>query len=278
MSDDNPGNVELSQDDKDNTSNSLGVCNYLLVAASALIVLAFFPFSLCCALKVLQEYERGIVLRLGRVVSNHPKGPGLVFVFPCIDELRIVDIRTFYYDIQPQKVLTKDSMTVTVDAVVYARLINARQGALSGNIPLLTGRWTATALCKVLASKTLTEILSERKQITEFLQKTLFKTAYRRGVQIERVEIKNVRLPPEMQRAMAVEAETAREAKAKVISADGEMKASRALKKAADVMNMSPAALKLRYIQTLHNIAAENNKTIVFPLPAGLLSCLAQTR
>lgn len=269
--------VQISEVDSAEKTEGLGLCGYILTALSVVILVAFFPLSLCCSLKVLQEYERGIILRLGKVVPK-TKGPGLVLVLPCIDELRMVDIRTFFYDIQPQKVLTRDSMTVTVDAVVYAKIHNVRQGALSGNIPLLTGRWAATALCKVLGSKSLTEILGDREQITNTLKKTLYKSAYRRGVVIERVEIKNVQMPVEMQRAMAVEAETTREAKAKVIAADGEIRASKALKDAACVMDQSPAALKLRYIQTLHNIAAERNNTVVVPIPMGLLRRLAGRR
>lgn len=267
------------KDDRREADGDIGCCGYILMAISVFILIIFFPFSLICSLKVVQEYERAVIFRLGRVVSGGAKGPGLFFLFPCVDTFKSVDLRTFSYDIPPQEILTKDSVTVAVDAVIYARIFDATMSIINiENAHDSTKLLAATTLRNVMGTKTLSEILSDREHISNFMQTSLDDATDPWGVKVERVEIKDVRLPVQMQRAMAAEAESAREARAKVIAAEGEMKASRSLKEAADVMNESPSALQLRYLQTLNSIAAERNSTIIFPLPIDMISTMVNRR
>ncbi|XP_041368263.1 mechanosensory protein 2-like isoform X5 [Gigantopelta aegis] len=230
------------------------------------------PFSLCLCMKVVQEYERAVIFRLGRLLSGGAKGPGLFFIIPCMDQYTKVDMRTVSFDVPPQEVLTKDSVTVAVDAVVYYRVQNATMSITNVEDSNRSTRLlSATTLRNVLGTKNLAEILSERESISHLMQTSLDEATDPWGVKVERVEVKDVRLPVQLQRAMAAEAEATREARAKVIAAEGEQKASRALKEAADVLSESPAALQLRYLQTLNTISAEKNSTIIFPLPIDLL-------
>ncbi|XP_067661989.1 mechanosensory protein 2-like isoform X4 [Haliotis asinina] len=223
-------------------------------------------------MKVVQEYERAVIFRLGRLVSGGAKGPGLFFIIPCMDSYTKVDLRTVSFDVPPQEVLTRDSVTVAVDAVVYYRVQNATMSITNVEDSNRSTRLlAATTLRNVLGTKNLSEILSERESISHLMQSSLDEATDPWGVKVERVEVKDVRLPVQLQRAMAAEAEAAREARAKVIAAEGEQKASRALKEAADVITESPAALQLRYLQTLNTISAEKNSTIIFPLPIDLL-------
>lgn len=260
------------KDERTQPDGDIGCCGYVLMFFSIVILIIFFPFSLICSLKVVQEYERAVIFRLGRVVSGGAKGPGLFFLLPCVDTFKSVDLRTFSYDIPPQEILSRDSVTVAVDAVIYARIFDATMSIINvenahGSTKLLA----ATTLRNVLGTKQLSEILSDRETIAHQMQSTLDEATDPWGVKVERVEVKDVRLPVQMQRAMAAEAESSREARAKVIAAEGEMKASRSLKEAADVMSESPAALQLRYLQTLNSIAAEKNSTIIFPLPIDMI-------
>ncbi|CAG5115501.1 unnamed protein product, partial [Candidula unifasciata] len=221
---------------------------------------------------VVQEYERAVIFRLGRLVSGGAKGPGLFFIIPCMDSYTKVDLRTVSFDVPPQEVLTRDSVTVAVDAVVYYRVQNATMSITNVEDSNRSTRLlAATTLRNVLGTKNLSEILSDRENISHVMQSNLDECADPWGIRVERVEIKDVRLPVQLQRAMAAEAEAAREARAKVIAAEGEQKASRALKEAADIMIQSPAALQLRYLQTLNTISAEKNSTIIFPLPIDIL-------
>lgn len=227
---------------------------------------------MCLSIKVVQEYERAVIFRLGRLVSGGAKGPGLFFIIPCIDSYTKVDMRTVSFDVPPQEVLTKDSVTVAVDAVVYYRIQNAAMSITNVEDSNRSTRLlAATTLRNVLGTKNLSEILSDRESISHIMQTSLDEATDPWGVKVERVEVKDVRLPVQLQRAMAAEAEAAREARAKVIAAEGEQKASRALKEAADVMAESPAAIQLRYLQTLNTISAEKNSTIIFPLPIDLM-------
>lgn len=199
------------------------------------------------------------------------RGPGIFFVIPCIDTYTKVDLRTVSFDVPPQEILSKDSVTVAVDAVVYYRISNATIAITNvADYGRSTRLLAATTLRNVLGTKNLSEILSEREAISHTMQSSLDEATDPWGVKVERVEVKDVRLPVQMQRAMAAEAEAARDARAKVIAAEGEQKASRALKEAADVISESPSALQLRYLQTLSTIAAEKNSTIVFPIPMEL--------
>ncbi|XP_064119711.1 mechanosensory protein 2-like isoform X12 [Macrobrachium nipponense] len=225
--------------------------------------------------KVVQEYERAVIFRLGRLLKGGAKGPGIFFVVPCLDSYRKVDLRTVSFDVPPQEVLSKDSVTVSVDAVVYYRVSNPMAAVCNiSDFSHSTRLLAATTLRNVLGTKNLAEILSERESISHNMQSSLDEATDPWGVKVERVEIKDVRLPVQLQRAMAAEAEAAREARAKVIAAEGEQRASRALKEAAEVINESPAALQLRYLQTLSQISAEKNSTIIFPLPIDLISNL----
>ncbi|KAG0421532.1 hypothetical protein HPB47_002582, partial [Ixodes persulcatus] len=221
---------------------------------------------------IVQEYERAVIFRLGRLVEGGAKGPGLFFIIPCIDTYCKVDLRTVSFDVPPQEILSKDSVTVAVDAVVYYRISNATICITNvEDYGHSTRLLAATTLRNVLGTKNLSEILSERESISHVMQASLDEATDSWGVKVERVEIKDVRLPVQLQRAMAAEAEAAREARAKVIAAEGEQKAARSLKEAAEVIAESPSALQLRYLQTLTSIAAEKNSTIVFPLPLELM-------
>ncbi|BFZ05926.1 hypothetical protein BsWGS_08965 [Bradybaena similaris] len=251
----------------------IGFCGTALWFVSLVLVVVTFPLSMVFCLQVVREYERAVIFRLGRLLSGGAKGPGLFFILPCIDIYRKVDLRIVTFDVPPQEVLTKDSVTVAVDAVVYYRVFNPILSITGAeNSGYSTRLLAATTLRNVLGTKCLSEILSDREHISRAMQESLDEGTDPWGVKVERVEVKDVRLPVQLQRAMAAEAESAREARAKVIAAEGEQKASRALKEAADIITQSPAALQLRYLQTLTTIAAEKNSTIIFPLPVDLLT------
>uniref|UniRef100_A0A8C9RKM8 Stomatin n=1 Tax=Scleropages formosus TaxID=113540 RepID=A0A8C9RKM8_SCLFO len=248
--------------------SNIGVCGCLLVFVSLLLMLVTLPISIWMSIKIVKEYERAIIFRLGRILRGGAKGPGLFFIIPCTDSFINVDMRTITFDIPPQEVLTKDSVTISVDGVVYYRVQNATLAVANiTNADAATRLLAQTTLRNVLGTKNLAEILSDREEIAHSMQSSLDEATDDWGIKVERVEIKDVKLPQQLQRAMAAEAEAAREARAKVIAAEGEMNASRALKEAATVIAESPSALQLRYLQTLNTIAAEKNSTIIFPLP-----------
>lgn len=253
-------------------TTELGPCSYVLIFFSILLLIVTFPFSLCISLKVVQEYERAVIFRLGRIKSSKAQGPGLFFVLPCVDTFIKVDLRTFTFNIPPQEILTKDSVTVVVDAVIYARIYDATMATVNVvDARASTNLLGATTMRTTLGTVGLSELLSDRDRIDAHMQTTLDQVTHEWGIKVERVEIKDVRLPIQMQRAMAAEAEAHREARAKVIAAEGEMKASRSLKEASDVLSESPISMQLRYLQTLHSIAEEHNSTIIFPLPIDML-------
>ncbi|XP_076342676.1 band 7 protein AGAP004871-like isoform X2 [Tachypleus tridentatus] len=254
-------------------STGLGFCGWILTALSFVLFLATLPLSLFICIKVVQEYERAVIFRLGRLLHGGSKGPGIFFILPCIENYTKVDLRTLTFDVPPQEVLTKDSVTVSVDAVVYYRVHNATVSVANvENAHHSTRLLAQTTLRNMLGTHDLHQILADREHISNSMQSVLDECTDAWGIKVERVEIKDVRLPVQLQRAMAAEAEAAREARAKVIAAEGEQKASRALKEAADVISQSPAALQLRYLQTLNTISAEKNSTILFPLPIDFLS------
>merc|ERR1719193_261790 len=249
------------------------MCGWLLSGISWVLVIFTLPFSLCVCFKVVQEYERAVIFRLGRLLEGGAKGPGIFFVLPCIESYQKVDLRTSVIDIPPQEVLTKDSVTVSVDAVVYYRVSNATVSVANvENAHHSTRLLAQTTLRNILGTKNLHEILSDRESIAGSMQIVLDEATHDWGIKVERVEIKDARLPVQLQRAMAKEAEAARDARAKVIAAEGEQKASRALREASDVIAKSSSALQLRYLQTLTNISAEKNSTIIFPLPIDIIS------
>ncbi|CAG5133552.1 unnamed protein product, partial [Candidula unifasciata] len=250
-----------------------GCCAIILTLLSYILVILFFPFSLCATIKVVQEYERAVIFRLGRLLPGGAKGPGIFFVMPCIEEYSKVDLRTVSFDVPPQEVLTRDSVTVSVDAVVYYRIFSPTVSVANvENAASSTQLLAQTTLRNALGTQNLTEILSNRVHISAQMQVALDEATEKWGIKVERVEIKDVRLPTQLQRAMAAEAEAARDARAKVIAAEGEQRASVALRQAADVISTAPAALQLRYLQTLSSISAEKNSTIIFPIPINLLN------
>jgi len=268
-----PGKTEKGEDKA--PSHSIGVCGWILFGISWLLVFVTLPFSLCAIIKVVQEYERAVIFRLGRLLSGGAKGPGIFFVLPCIESYQKVDLRTITLGVPPQEVLTKDSVTVSVDAVVYYRVSNATVSVANvENAHHSTRLLAQTTLRNILGTKNLHEILSDRESISGSMQTSLDEATTAWGIKVERVEIKDARLPVQLQRAMAAEAEAAREARAKVIAAEGEQKASRALREASEVISESSSALQLRYLQTLNSISAEKNSTIIFPLPIDMISSM----
>merc|ERR1719400_2038677 len=236
-----------------------------------LLVLITLPFSLCVCFKVVQEYERAVIFRIGRLLNGGAKGPGIFFVLPCIESYQKVDLRTITLGVPPQEVLTKDSVTVSVDAVVYYRVSNATVSVANvENAHHSTRLLAQTTLRNILGTKSLHEILSDRDSISGSMQSVLDEATSAWGIKVERVEIKDARLPVQLQRAMAAEAEAAREARAKVIAASGEAQAAQNLQQAGQVIKTS-SALHLRYMQALTSISRENNSTVIFPLPADVV-------
>ncbi|XP_034482286.1 band 7 protein AGAP004871 [Drosophila innubila] len=258
---------------KTSENDDMGCVELLATAISVLIMILTFPISVFICFKVVSEYERAVIFRMGRLRSGGARGPGVFFVLPCVDDYYPVDLRTVSFDVPPQEVLSKDSVTVTVDAVVYYRISDPLKAVIQvSNYSHSTRLLAATTLRNVLGTRNLSELLTERETISHTMQMSLDEATDPWGVKVERVEIKDVSLPTALQRAMAAEAEAAREARAKVIAAEGEMKSSRALKEASEIISASPSALQLRYLQTLSSISAEKNSTIIFPLPMELLT------
>jgi len=256
--------------DEDEDENR--VIGSVLTFLSYIIIILTLPLSIWGCVKVVQEYERAVIFRLGRLRSRKAKGPGLFLIIPCIDNYRCVDLRTGAFDVPPQEILTRDSVTISVDAVVYYQVSNPLAAVCNNDdYNRSTRLLAATTLRNVLGTKNLSEVLSERETIADSMQKILEEATDPWGVHVDRVELKDVRLPQQMQRAMAAEAEATRDARAKVIASEGEQKSSKALKEAADIIAQSPAALQLRYLQALHSISTEKNSTIIFPLPMEIM-------
>lgn len=252
-------------------------CETFLIMLSRFLFFALLPITIFSSIKIVKEYERAVIMRLGRISSKNAKGPGVFFILPCIDEMQVIDLRTITFDVAPQEILTKDSVTVTVDAVCYFRVFEPTTSVVNvQNARYSTQLLAATTLRNILGTKSLHEILREKDHISQMMQEVLDEATDYWGIKVERVELKDVRLPNNMQRAMATEAEATREARAKVISAEGEQKASLALKDAADTINQSPVALQLRYLQTLTHVSAEKNSTIIFPVPIEMMSQFAK--
>lgn len=229
------------------------------------VVLAF----LAAALRVLNEYERGVVFRLGRVIGA--KGPGLIILIPIIDKMKKVDLRTITLDVPPQDVITKDNVSVKVSAVVYLRVIDATRAVIDvENFLFATSQLSQTTLRSVCGQGELDYLLAERDKINDKIQSILDSDTEPWGVKVSKVEVKEIDLPDEMKRAMAKQAEAERERRSKIINADGEFQAARKLADAAQIISVSPAALQLRYLQTLREVAAENNSTTLFPVPIDL--------
>ncbi|XP_017482891.1 PREDICTED: band 7 protein AGAP004871-like [Rhagoletis zephyria] len=224
----------------------MGCVEIIATAISIIVMVLTFPISVFVCFKVVSEYERAVIFRMGRLRSGGARGPGVFFVLPCVDDYCKVDLRTVSFDVPPQEVLSKDSVTVTVDAVVYYRISDPLKAVIQvSNYSHSTRLLAATTLRNVLGTRNLSELLTERETISHTMQVSLDEATDPWGVKVERVEIKDVSLPTALQRAMAAEAEAAREARAKVIAAEGEMKSSRALKEASEIISASPSALQV---------------------------------
>jgi regulator of protease activity HflC (stomatin/prohibitin superfamily) len=226
------------------------------------------------SIKILNEYERGVIFRLGKLLPQ-PKGPGLILVFAPIDRMARVGLRTVVLDVPPQDVITRDNVSVKVNAVVYFRVIDPRRAIVEvENYNYATSQLAQTTLRSVLGQVELDDLLSRREHLNQELQQILDLRTDPWGVKVSAVEVKHVDLPPDMQRAMARQAEAEREKRAKIIHASGELEASTQLAQAATVIASEPMTITLRYLQTLTEIAAEKNSTIIFPLPIELLNVL----
>lgn len=239
----------------------------------ALVVLLFLVFS---AIRILREYERAVVFRLGRLYKA--KGPGLIFLIPFIDTMERIDTRVLTHDVPPQDIITRDNVSVKVNAVVYSRVVDSIKAVVEvENYLYATSQLAQTKLRDVLGQVELDDLLSNRDEINNRLQSTLDEQTDPWGIKVSTVELKHVDLPPEMVRAMAKQAEAERERRAKIISAEGEMQAAAKLAEAAKVLSQDPAALQLRYLQTLIEIAGSNHSsTTIFPIPIDLMSSWAK--
>jgi len=249
----------------------MGFLSSLGVGTIFLLVLVFILFT--SSVKVVQEYERGVIFRLGRLMGA--KGPGLFFIIPGIDRMMKIDLRVITMVVDPQEVITRDNVTVKVNAVVYFKVVDPNMAVVKVmDYIRATSQVCQTTLRSVLGQSDLDTLLSQRDQINGRLQQIIDEQTEPWGVKVSVVEVKDVELPQSMQRAMAKQAEAEREKRAKVIHAQGEFDASARLADAADQLNRSPAALQLRYMQTLTEIAVEKNSTIIFPLPIDILTGL----
>ena len=232
-----------------------------------IIVLVLFLLS--SMIRVLKEYERGVIFRLGRII--HAKGPGLILLIPIIDKMVKVSLRTVVHDVPEQDIITKDNVSVKVNAVVYFRVMDPTKAIVEvEDFFYATSQLAQTTLRSILGEAELDDLLSSREKINLDLQTILDKHTDPWGIKVSQVEIKHVDLPTEMQRAMAKQAEAERERRAKIINAEGEFQASAKLLEAGEILTKQPITLQLRYLQTLREVATENNSTIIFPLPIDL--------
>ncbi|MDO3376830.1 slipin family protein [Geoalkalibacter halelectricus] len=236
-----------------------------------LVILALLVVIIASAIRMLYEYERGVVFRLGRFSSV--KGPGLRFIIPGVDRMVKVSLRTVAMDVPPQDVITKDNVSIKVNAVIYFRVVSPDKALIEvENYLYATSQLAQTSLRSVLGQSELDDLLAHRDQINQHLQELLDRQTDPWGVKISNVEIKHVDLPSEMQRAMARQAEAERERRSKVIHAEGEFQASQKLAEAASIISKETGALQLRFLQTLTEVSAEKNSTIIFPVPLDLLT------
>jgi regulator of protease activity HflC (stomatin/prohibitin superfamily) len=238
-----------------------------LITPIAIIVLIIF--FLTAALKILNEYERGVIFRLGRVIKA--KGPGLIILIPVIDKMIKVSLRLVAMDVDPQDVITKDNVSVKVNAVIYFRVVDAIKAIIEvENYSYAMSQLAQTTIRSVCGQAELDELLSEREKINSELQEILDTHTDPWGIKVATVELKHIDLPQEMQRAMARQAEAERDRRAKVINAEGEYQAATRLAEASEIMHKHPIALQLRYLQTVNEMSAENNTTTIFPIPIDL--------
>ena len=244
---------------------------------SLITVVLLAIFVLASAVKVLREYERGVIFRLGRCIGQ--KGPGLILLIPIVDKMVKVPLRTVTMDVPPQDVITRDNVSVKVNAVIYFRVLDATRAILEvENYLYATSQIAQTTLRSTLGEAELDDLLSQRDKINQELQQVIDKHTEPWGIKVATVEVKNVDLPQEMQRAIAKQAEAERERRAKVINAEGEFQASVKLAEAAAIIAREPIALQLRYLQTLAEIATENNSTTLVPIPIDIFEPLIRAR
>jgi regulator of protease activity HflC (stomatin/prohibitin superfamily) len=243
------------------------------ISIAGLVLVLFAVILLANAIRILREYERGVVFRLGRLVEGNARGPGLVVLIPIIDRMVRVSLRTVVLDVPPQDIITQDNVSVKVNAVVYFRVMQPNKAIVEvENFLFATSQISQTTLRSVLGQSELDDLLSQREKINQKLQQIIDAHTEPWGVKVSNVEVKQIDLPQEMQRAMAKQAEAERERRSKVIAAEGEFQASQRLADAAQVLSEQPSALTLRYLQTLREIATENNSTTIFPIPIDLLT------
>ena len=245
-----------------------------LTLSPTLIIVIVVVLYVLTSIQILAEYERGVIFRLGKLLPQ-PKGPGVVLVFRPIDRIVRISLRTVVHDVPPQDIITRDNVSVKVNAVVYYRVIDPRRAVVEvENYSYATSQLAQTTLRSVLGQAELDDLLAQRDQLNQQLQQILDTQTDPWGIKVSAVEVKHVDLPQDMQRAMARQAEAEREKRAKIIHAEGELIASEKLSQAAAVISREPGAMTLRYLQTLNEIAAEQNSTIIFPLPVDLLPLL----
>ena len=236
-----------------------------------IVVIVLVVMFLAAAIRILNEYERGVIFRLGRIIAT--KGPGLIILIPIVDKMVKIDMRTITMDVPSQDVITRDNVSIKVNAVVYFRVLDANHAVVDvENYLYATSQLAQTTLRSVCGQVELDELLSEREKINLHLQEILDRSTDPWGIKVTLVEVKHIDLPEEMKRAMAKQAEAERERRAKVIAAEGEFQAAEKLMEAASVMAREPITLQLRYLQTLNQIASENNSTTLFPIPIDMFS------
>ena len=241
-----------------------------VVIAIVVLLIIIGAIALASGVRILREYERGVIFRLGRLIAQ--KGPGLIFLIPFIDRMVRIDLRTVTLTVPPQEVISKDNVTVRVTAVAYFRVIDPNRAVTEvENFLLATSQIGQTTLRSVLGKAELDSLLSERERLNTELQQIIDEQTEPLGVKVTTVEVKDVELPADMQRAIARQAEAERERRAKIISADGEFQAAEKLSQAANIISQNPATLQLRYLQTLLDIGVNQNSTIVFPLPLDMV-------
>jgi regulator of protease activity HflC (stomatin/prohibitin superfamily) len=249
-----------------------------MILSPVLIVALVLVLYLISSIHILKEYERGVIFRLGKLMSQ-PKGPGIIFVLRPIDSLVKVSLRTSVHDVPAQDIITRDNVSVKVNAVVYFRVIDPRRAIVEvENFMYATSQLAQTTLRSVLGQAELDDLLASRERLNQELQRILDTQTDPWGIKVSAVEVKHVDLPEDMRRAMARQAEAEREKRAKIIHAEGELVASEKLSQAAAVISTAPGAMTLRYLQTLNEIAAEQNSTIVFPLPIDIFDMFKAAR
>ncbi len=242
------------------------------ISVLVFVLVLFAIIILANSIRVLREYERGVIFRLGRLVSGGVRGPGLIILIPIIDKMVRVSLRTVVMDVPSQDIITQDNVSVKVSAVIYFRVLEPEKAIIDvENYLFATSQLAQTTLRSVLGQSELDDLLSQREKINQRLQQIIDAHTEPWGIKVSNVEVKQIDLPQEMQRAMAKQAEAERERRSKVIAAEGEFQASQRLSDAAKILAEQPSALTLRYLQTLREIATEKNSTTIFPVPIDLL-------